>query len=165
MARKARNHAVEFLRRDELAQSRGFRSYSAQRYAIETGKFPAIDFSRIRSPKTRKAQEAFLSAPRYMPKYGGVQLPKYTPDERCTDWSAAFARDPKGAYVPENAKALGFTKADYRAAYMKAFVEGKQRYKLNRHKHTEALRHWFVDINHFYEADEYDAKYTSDNAA
>lgn len=164
MARTARNYRVEELRRKELAVARGFRSRGQQRYAIETGHFPAIDFHRIRSPKTRKAQENFLTAPRFMPKYAGVVLPRMSDEDRCVDWSAAFARSEKAQYDPDKAKELGFTKADYRTAYMKAFVRGKERYKLTRKTGSDALRHWFVDINHYFEADEYETRYGAHDA-
>lgn len=164
MPRKVRNHALEYARRNELAVGRGFRSRGQQRYAIETGHFAALDFRRIRSPKTRKAQEGFLSAPRFIPKYAGVEVPKYTPEQRCIDWSAAFARSEKAQYEPDNASDLGLTKAEYRKAYMKAFVSGKERYKLARKTGSDALRHWFVDINHYFEADEYETRYGAHDA-
>lgn len=58
--KRARDYAAEYARRQELARKRGFRSYAAQRRAIETGVAPAISPSRIRTKRTMDAQQNYM---------------------------------------------------------------------------------------------------------
>ena len=165
---RVRDYHAEEVRRNALAKSRGFTSRAQQRHAIEVGKIRALQPKRVRSPKTRKAQERLLATRRYGPtpkagevpeSFGGITI---SPEDRARDWSTMFARSEIAQYRPERAKELGVSKAKYRDAYLKAFVAGDTRYERVRHSKnggSDALYYWFVTLNEYMEADEYESRY------
>jgi len=161
MARKQRDYRAEEARRNELARQRGFTSRAAQRRAIERGKAPAIQPHRIRSERTRKAQAALQSAikPLNVRKYdyAGIHI---SGEQRATDWSTIFAGSDIAQYHPERARSLGVTKKQYTDAYLRAFVLGDERYAQSRYYGgSDPLYYWFVTLNGYYSADEYESRY------
>ena len=185
MARKARNHHDEQIRRNQLSFLRGFKSRADERHQIETGKVAPQQPQRVRSPKTRAAQETRLThivritkrqraeaeakadakaraKPSPAVKDFGDRYPDITPTQRAQDWSNLFARAEAGKYNPGAAKSLGVTKRAYTTAYLNAFVKGDTRYDAVRHNKKGAspyLYYWFVSLNHYMTADEYEASY------
>lgn len=158
MARKVRNYRAEQLRRNELARARGFTNRYQQRHAIETGKFKALQPKRVTRPQTLKAQAEYLAKPKRQQTPTGWAYP--SKEDQAQDWSTMNARTNMGQYHPGNAKRLGVTKTFYRQTYLDAFVTGDDRYKLVRHHGgSPALRYWFVDLNGFFSADEYESRY------
>jgi hypothetical protein len=168
MARKARDYAAEQRRRNELARERGFTSRGQQRRQIESGKAKPIAPKLVRSPKTIAAQKRRIAAAtqgqEHKYKESDVLFNKSRPDEeRAQDWSDLFARSDMAKYLPDD-RPKGVSRKAYTDAYMAAFVEGPERYKLVRHSGgSDALRHWFVTINHWYQANEYETRYGDQN--
>lgn len=164
MAKRVRDHKAENARRNELARLRGETNRYQLRRKIETGLRAPIDPKRVRSPKTIAAQKRMLtSAPRgkgreyYAP---GVFVPKISDEDRAADWSAMFARSDAAVYKPEEARSLGMTRKEYRAAYLRAFVLGDTRYDAVRHAGgSPHLYYWFVTMHHYFSADEYESRY------
>lgn len=162
MARK-RDYKAEEARRNALARERGYTSRASLRRAIETGKASPIAPERVRSPRTIAAQERRLAATTagrdaesaFLRATGSI-----SPRDRAEDWSGIFARSKSAEYAPENAKDLGVTRAEYTRAYLDAFVMGDTRYTAVRHKGgSPALFYWFVTLNGYMSADEYESRY------
>lgn len=143
MARRKRDYKAEERRRNELARQRGYKSRAAQRYAIETGRAPALQPSRVRKP-TRTVKTPRLDS-------GAL--------DRAYDWSALHGGTQIARYDYRNARP-GVTKGQYLKGYLDAFVEGPQRYRAVRHSGgSRALERYFVDITGYYTADEYETRY------
>lgn len=166
MAKRVRDYKAEEARRNALARERGFTSRAQQRNRIETGKFPALQPKRVRSVKTKRAQSRYLShAPivdddNVVPKWGvkGVTLPVISKDQACRDWSTLYARSEMAEYRPERAKTLRVTEKEYRDAYFNAWASGDY-YATRYHGGSDSLRYWFVELNDYYQAEEYDDRY------
>lgn len=159
----ARDYSAEQRRRNELARARGFTSRSQQRRAIERGKAPALSPERLRKPSTIEAQKFLLGESTQgierKDSHFAVFGSRRSDRERCEDWSDIYARSDMAVYDPDN-RPDGVSKREYTQAYMAAFVTGDERYVAVRHHGgSEALRHWFVDINGFFQADEYESRY------
>lgn len=162
MARKARDYKAEERRRNELAKARGFTSRAAQRRAIEKGAAPALAPTRLRKPSVIAAQRARSAPPKdrapIKDSLQGYPLPSR--EQRARDWSALFAGTEMAQYRPERAKELGVTKKQYTDAYLRAFVQGDSAYhRVRYYGGSEDLRYWFVELNDYFEAEEYDEKY------
>ncbi len=161
MARKPRDYRAEEARRNALARERGFKSRAQQRHAIETGKAAPLQASRLSSPQTIRAQRDRLAALTDFER--GIAAIK--PENRARDWSDIFARSEEGQYRPERAKELGVSREAYTLAYINAFVYGEDRYDAVRHKGgSDDLYYWFVVLNEYLSAAEYEGKYASNNA-
>ena len=181
MAKRKRDYKKEEAARKALAVSRGFKSRGAQRYAIEHGKAPAIKPWLIKKPSTYRAQvdshllpilprirepeSAKKPAPPTIARSGRLS-PKETAefmgrtaDQIAEDWSELHGRSFIGEYHPERAGELGLTHAQYRNAYLRAFVIDQHYSKVRHHGGSPELRYWFVDVNHYYSADEYETRY------
>ena len=167
-AKRVRDHKAEQARRNELARQRGYTSRAQQRRAIETGKAKPLAPKAVRSPKTIAAQKRRIAAAtqgqEHKAKESDVLFNTSRPDaERAQDWSDLFARSNMAKYDPDN-RPKGVSREAYTKAYMAAFVEGPDRYKLVRHSGgSDALRAWFVDMNGWFQADEYETRYGDQN--
>lgn len=164
MAKRQRDYAAEQRRRNELARQRGFTSRAQQRRKIEKGEIPAlVPLSRLRSKRTIEAQKFLLGAETRGIERKGSTLPVFgtrrSDAERAQDWSDIYARSQVAQYDPDN-RPKGMTKAAYTRAYLAAFVTGDERYVKVRHAGgSDALRHWFVDVMEYMQADEYETRY------
>lgn len=151
-----RDYHQEQIRRDALARTRGHANRQSQRKKIERGKIAPLQPKRVRSPKTLEAQEkrlAKLKPPK--PKSAS-----YDDRELAYDWSAAHAQRIQATYNPELAALLGVTRHAYTKTYLEAFITGDFRYTDVRHDGgSEELFYWFVTLNHFYTAREYERRY------
>lgn len=158
----ARDYSAEQRRRNELARERGFTSRSQQRRAIEKGRAPAIRPERLRKLSTIEAQKFLLGDTTQGIERRNSTFPTFghrSARERCEDWSDIYARSDMAVYDPDS-RPEGVTRKQYTDAYMAAFVTGDERYVVTRHQGgSEALRTWFVDINGFFQADEYESRY------
>lgn len=162
MARKARDYKAEERRRNELARLRGHTNRYQQRKKIETGAIAALAPKRVRSTRTKTAQKARVRPPRGAAKITDyeIQGTKISRVQRASDWSAAHASEDIAKYRPERAKSLGVGEAAYTNAYLRAFVEGDTRYqRVRRSGGSVDLYYWFVTLNGYYMAEEYDEKY------
>lgn len=152
----ARDNAKEQVRRNQLAFERGYASRYEQRKAIERGVIAPIAPKRVSSPKTISAQEKRLAA---IPKVKSRSA-TYADRELAYDWSAVMAKRFEAEYHPERALALGVSRYEYTQIYLRAFVTGDYRYKITRRKGgSDELGEWFVTLNHFYSATEYERRY------
>lgn len=169
MARQ-RDYKAEYAKRNALAQSRGFKNYADYRKQYETGKAPAVQPKRIRKESTRKAQKNFLQRTKEVLQRGWENfsydqiienIRAYETDEsRAVDWSAAWAQSSVAKYAPEEAQGLGLTKAGYTRAYVAAFIDGDHPGNTMRNPaDSDALRYWLVNIQKYFEADEYESRY------
>lgn len=151
----ARDYHAEEIRRNALALNRSkskFRTRAAQRKAIETGNFTALQPYRVTSARTRKAQTRRLAWSKL--------TEDFTDEMRAQDWSMLNAKTEMARYMPERANELGYTKEKYLEIYIAAFVIGDFRYTNKRHKGgSYALYEWFVTLNHFMTEDEYTRRY------
>ena len=183
MALRIRDNHAENVRRNELAKARGFHNRYDQRNKIETGVIQALWPQQVRAPKTVTAQNEWQARAHALitgadpNKYGGRALPP--PEDQCQTWSDMFARASHARYAPDgvnakdakryrdnkwprplSAKDLGVTRDEYTAAYLRAFVEGRHSsHKGDSLRNSYALYYWFVILNHYYEADEYESRY------
>lgn len=157
--RKPRDYKAEEKARKDLAVKRGYRNRYEQRHAIETGKIPAIQPSRLRNPKTIAAQK--LVKP---PESRAVRdaLKPLSDEDRCRVWSGRFARIYKAQYHPDRAEELGVSREAYTRAYLAAFVDNDPRYVRPNPDGTGAdpdQYYWYVTLNDYMEADEYESRY------
>ena len=183
MALRIRDNHAENVRRNELAKARGFHNRYDQRHKIETGVIRALWPQQVTAPKTVKAQNEWQARAHALitgakpTEYGGHPLPP--PEDRCQSWSDMFARASAARFAPDGVKAadakmyhdrqwprplsakdLGVTRDEYTAAYTRAFLVGPQRYQATRRTGgSYALYYWFVVLNHYMEADEYESRY------
>lgn len=154
MARKQRDYKAEERRRNELARQRGFSSRGQQRRRVSSGNVRNL------SPEAAKFVIG-VNTKGIEPK--GFELPKFAVREsdatRAQNWSDIFARSEVAQYQPDNRPA-GMSKREYTDAYMAAFVDGPDRYvDVRRTGGSDALKHWFVDIQGYMQADEYESRY------
>lgn len=173
MARAPRDWKAVERRRNERAQAAGFPNRATQRRAIESGKIAPLAPQLVRSPKTIAAQSKRLTAPKRESRAKKTEFERLRDEYlssdlagQCADWSAIVAATEWAKYRPDQASEYGLTVEEYTAAYYAAFVAGRQRYHLNRHKRggSPALRHWFVDIMDMEGAD-YDDRYGAGTAS
>lgn len=161
MARKPRDYKAEERRRNELARQRGFTSRAQQRRAIETGKIPALQPKRVRSPKTVEAQKRRVRPPKargpIQTDFNGYTIPV---EQQAKDWSTLHARSEIAQYRPEEAAKLGVGKKAYTNAYMRAFVVSDGGYSAVRYAGgSPELYYWFVTLNQYMSASEYETRY------
>lgn len=172
---RIRDYKAEERRRNELAKARGFKSRAQQRHRIETGRAPAIAPKLIRSERTRKAQAAYRAKPKppspplslYEREVARVEAQSSRAD-KCRDYSAAHAHRTIAKFdYDANIKDQGIrgvTRKQYEDAYYAAFVDSPGRYgAVRKSGGSEELRHYFVDITHYYSPDEYEARYGQSN--
>lgn len=162
MARKQRDYKAEERRRNELARQRGFSSRAALRRAIEKGTAAAIQPNRLRRPSTIAAQKERYKATRKT-EHKGDKFPKFgfrvSDEQRAQDWSDVFSRSPGSEYNPDE-RPEGMSRKAYTNAYLKAWVDGDNRYVNVRHTGgSPELRNWLVNVAGFLTANIYEDKY------
>jgi len=183
VALRIRDNHAENVRRNELAKARGFHNRYDQRHKIETGVVRALWPKQIKAPKTVKAQHEWQARATALitgnppTEFGGH--PFEPAEDRCQTWSDMFARASHARYAPNgvnakdakmyrdrkwprplSAKDLGVSADEYTAAYLRAFVAGRHSSrKGDRLRASYALYYWFVTLNHYFEADEYESRY------
>lgn len=151
MARKKRDYKAEYARRNALAQKRGFKSYNAQRKAIEKGRFPAIAPGRIRSRKTLDAQTNYS----IVKVFGRSELDIRI--EASLAWSERNARTETMKFDEARAR----KEPDYERTYFSATVMQFGATELDESTlvNSPELQHLLVDLMDIYEPEEYDEKY------
>lgn len=163
MARK-RDYKAEYARRQALAKSRGYESYSAYRRGYETGQNPAVNYKRIKKEKTKRAQVKWFEGNTGdlfdFEALVEMLTPKLPKQDECEIWSAAYARTSVAEYNPDEAEELGLSKREYTEAYWDCFVGGPDMYSKNRKSGSPAMRRWFVEITQYFEAEDYDDRYS-----
>ena len=186
MALRIRDNHAENVRRNELAKARGFHNRYDQRHKIETGVIRALWPQQVTATKTVKAQNEWQARATTLitggaakpTEFGGYPLPSL--EDQAQSFSDRWARASAGRYAPDgvnaadakmyrdhkwprplSAKDLGVTRDEYTAAYARAFMPpGPQRYDATRRTGgSYALFYWFVILNHYMEADEYESRY------
>ncbi len=182
---RKRDHHAENVRRNELARLRGTgRNRYEERKKIESGLIQAIRPAQVRALKTVKAQKEWRARAAQLMGVderliGGYKIPSVT--ERCQDWSDQFARASAAVYaphgvdsgyakmcrdhnwpVPRSIQDMGITEEQYTRAYFRAFVDGNDRYDVQRHNGSGgsyAMWYWFVVLNEYLLETDYEARY------
>lgn len=148
MARK-RDYKAEYQRRQALAQTRGFKTYGKQRYAIEKGRAKAIAPTRIRKRSTIEAQE----------RLGGlfgreVDVTKYRIDA-AEAWQQRYSHARSTSLNPSR-----YSEPGYLDTYNAAFLLNTKDRAAGFHalSGTEAQHRWFVEYGGMTE-EEWQEKY------
>lgn len=153
----ARDYKAEYARRKARMQERLGLTPGQYRYRMERGKVPALAPNRLKRQEVIDTQSRLRASITYEEARALISK-----EQACRDWSVYAGKTPIAKFTPRDAKRLGLTKQEYIEAYYNAFVAGDESYRFVRHAGgSEPLRRWFVDIHHYYEADEYDDRYTS----
>lgn len=178
MARKARDYKAEYARRNALAKERGFKGYADQRKQMETGQVKFLQQNRLSNRRSIAANKSWIAreAKRAQQTINDFFRDAEKPAEvtyesairnleltaMAIDWSNLHAATDIAEYHPERAADLGVTVDEYTQAYLEAFAGfgGETYYEVRRRGGSDALRYWFVELNDYYEAAEYDDRYT-----
>lgn len=159
MARRPRDYAAEYARRQALAKQRGFASYGTQRRAIEKGEIPAIEPTRLRKRSTIEAQEigrGFIGVPSLkgegLTSYEGIQAFRM---EMALRWEETHSRSHYSEFDREKAR----NDPEYLNEYMAAWVMPSI-YKDNTHDvdPSEYLHDYMID-NDLMDEEEWQQRY------
>lgn len=153
-----RDYKAEDRRRNLLAWSRDHGTRAKQRRKIEKGIIAPFQPKRVRKAETIKAQELRLEGitKRKVPSRSASMSDR----DDAYDWSAMHAQTYMAQYLPEVASLLGVSRYEYTRIYLNAWVRGDYRYTENRYDGgTDAMGEWFVNLNNFMSASEYEDRY------
>jgi hypothetical protein len=158
MAGKKRDYKAEYARRVALAKERGFSNYYQQRRKIESGQVPAINPNRLRKRSTIEAQEKFPTRGKAKTQAEwwesvNIQDARIDMARRWSDW---YSRDYTTQFDADRAK----HDERYLTVYMQAFVLAPHSDSNVHHLDGDTWQYeWFVDLNGFYDAEEFEDKY------
>lgn len=159
MARKQRDYAAEYARRQALARERGYKSYGEQRRKIERGEILALAPKRVKSAKTRARQAVLQSSLTYEQAKAAYVKTGQGKRKRAEEWSRYYSNSYASEYAPKN-RPKGMTIDRYTDLYLRTWVEGPETYTVVHNVGgSEDLRYWLVEVAEYYSAEEYDKRY------